>query len=97
MRRIGRAEGEMAVSESPQRTSHGYSGVRILFVISSLAEWVVCAAAAIYIDLRVNHPDDLEIFLLPFVIALFVRYVLRKEFLIDVRGLRRDIRREEII
>jgi glycosyltransferase involved in cell wall biosynthesis len=27
----------MAVSESPQRTSHGYLGVRVLFIISSLA------------------------------------------------------------
>lgn len=66
------------------------------FLVSSLAEWMACIAAAIYIDLRVKGPSDWEIFLLPFVIALLVRYVLRKEFLLDVRGLRREIRKEEI-
>jgi hypothetical protein len=67
------------------------------FIVSSLAEWMACAAAAIYIDLRVQKPSDWEMFLLPFVIALLVRYVLRKEFLLDVRGLRREIRKEEIV
>jgi len=67
------------------------------FAITSLAEWFTCAAVAIYIDLRVQHAHWIELFLLPFLAALFVRYVLRKEFLLDIRGLRRDLRKEEIL
>ena len=55
------------------------------------------AIVAIYIDLRVQHAHWIELFLLPFVAALFVRYVLRKEFLLDIRGLRRDFRKEELL
>jgi dolichol-phosphate mannosyltransferase len=67
------------------------------FVITSMAEWITCAAVGIYVDLRVDHPRWFELFLLPFGAALFVRYVLRKEFLLDIRGLRRDLRRDEIL
>jgi dolichol-phosphate mannosyltransferase len=66
------------------------------FVVSSLAEWWACAAVAIYIDLRVASPTRIEMFFLPFLAALFVRYILRKEFLLDIRGLRREIRRDEM-
>ncbi len=66
------------------------------FVVSSLAELVACSTIAIYIDFRVQSPTRLELFLLPFLAALFVRYILRKEFLLDIRGLRRDLRKEEL-
>jgi dolichol-phosphate mannosyltransferase len=67
------------------------------FWITSLAEWFTCAVVAMYIDRRVQHPHWVELFLLPFLAALFVRYVLRKEFLLDIRGLRRDLRKDEIL
>ena len=67
------------------------------FLITSLAEWITCTGVAIYLDLRVQHPSWTELFFLPFLAALFVRYVLRKEFLLDIRGLRRDLRKEEIL
>ena len=67
------------------------------FAITSLAEWITCASVGIYIDLRVEHAHWIELFFLPFLAALFVRYVLRKEFLLDIRGLRRDLRREELL
>ena len=67
------------------------------FWISSLAEWILCAAVAIYVDQRVPNATRAELFLLPFLAALFVRYILRKEFLLDIRGLRRDVRKDELL
>ena len=46
--------------------------------------------------LRVPHVYMGELFLLAFGAATVVRYVLRKEFLHDVRGLRRDPRAAEV-
>jgi dolichol-phosphate mannosyltransferase len=66
------------------------------FFVTSLAEWLTCVAVAIYIDLRVHSPRWCELFFLPFLAAMFVRYVLRKEFLLDIRGLRRDLRKDEM-
>ncbi len=67
------------------------------FVASSLAELIACAGVAIYLEARIPSPQWDEMFLLPFIAALFVRYILRKEFLLDIRGLRRDLRKEEIL
>lgn len=67
------------------------------FLITSLAEWITCAFVAIYLDRRVHSPRWFELFFLPFLAAMFVRYVLRKEFLLDIRGLRRDLRKDEIL
>ena len=66
------------------------------FLVTSLAEWFTCAVVAIYLDLRVHSPRWFELFFIPFLAAMFVRYVLRKEFLLDIRGLRRDLRKEEM-
>lgn len=62
------------------------------FWFSSLAEWATCSLVAVYLGARLQHPWPAELFVLPFAAALCVRYVLRKEFLLDVRGLRRDLR-----
>jgi dolichol-phosphate mannosyltransferase len=67
------------------------------FLVSSLAEWAACSLMATYLAARLEHPRDLELFLIPFGAALFVRYVLRKEFLLDIRGLRRLPRDDEVI
>jgi dolichol-phosphate mannosyltransferase len=66
------------------------------FFVSSLAEWATCALVATYLAVRLEHPWDLELFFIPFSAALLVRYVMRKEFLLDVRGLRRLPRDEEL-
>jgi dolichol-phosphate mannosyltransferase len=67
------------------------------FLFSSLAEWAACSLTAVYLTVRLENPHDLELFFFPFGVALFVRYVLRKEFMLDVRGLRRMPRDEEIV
>jgi dolichol-phosphate mannosyltransferase len=67
------------------------------FLFTSIAEWAACTLAAIYLAGRLLHPWPLELFFVPFAVALLVRYVLRKEFLLDIRGLRRDIRNDEIM
>jgi dolichol-phosphate mannosyltransferase len=67
------------------------------FAFGSLAEWAACSLMAVYLTVRLENPHDLELFFLPFGVALLVRYVLRKEFLLDVRGLRRLPRDEEIV
>jgi hypothetical protein len=41
-----------------------------------------------------NHPRALEVFLLSFLAATVARYMLRKELLHDIRGLRREPRLE---
>ena len=66
------------------------------FVFSSLAEWTACALVAIYISSRVRQPTMSEMFLLPFAAAMCVRYVFRKEFLLDIRGLRHTPRDDEL-
>jgi dolichol-phosphate mannosyltransferase len=66
------------------------------FWVSSLAEWATASLAAVYVAARVHHPTDVELFVLPFGLAMLVRYVLRKEFLLDVRGLRLEVRRAEL-
>jgi dolichol-phosphate mannosyltransferase len=57
------------------------------FWIISLAEWAACATAAYWLatHARVNPP---QMFALAFGVAAIARYVLRKELLQDIRGLR---------
>ncbi len=59
------------------------------FLIVSLAEWLTCVAAAAWIAERVISATVAEVFLLTFGAATVTRYILRKEFLMDIRGLRR--------
>jgi len=66
------------------------------FLFSALGEWAACSLMATYLAARLHDPWDLELFFIPFGVALLVRYVLRKEFLLDVRGLRRLPRDEEL-
>jgi dolichol-phosphate mannosyltransferase len=64
------------------------------FAMIALAEWACAALAAWWITSRVRDPGELETFVLCFGLATLVRYVLRKEFLQDIRGLRRTLPRE---
>lgn len=60
------------------------------FFYSCFVEWSVCYIAAWYLHNRLANRTFAEMFFIPFVAALAARYVLRKELLLDVRGLRQD-------
>jgi putative flippase GtrA len=61
------------------------------FAVTSLCEWTTAAAAAIFCSRRIMHITSLELFFYSFLAATLTRYILRKEFLQDIRGLRRDL------
>jgi dolichol-phosphate mannosyltransferase len=67
------------------------------FWIIALAEWTACGLVAAWWVRRANGPTPLEVFVLAFGAATMVRYMLRKEFLQDVRGLRRELRKDELV
>jgi dolichol-phosphate mannosyltransferase len=79
--RYVRTQREFLLSKNPWRD----------FWLVSVAEWIVCTTAAWWLAhrARVNVP---EMFVLAFGCATLARYVLRKELLQDVRGLRKDAR-----
>jgi dolichol-phosphate mannosyltransferase len=58
------------------------------FWIISAAELVTCAAAGKWLIMRVPDLPAAELFVLSFGAATLMRYVLRKELLQDIRGLR---------
>lgn len=68
------------------------------FWLSSALEWLSVLAVAWYVARRIENPYLVELLLIPFAAALVVRYALRKELLLDVRGLRldREPRRQEL-
>jgi hypothetical protein len=61
----------------------------------SATEWLACIATAAWLGQRVKNPPPslFEAITIPFAVATVVRYVLRKELLQDIRGLRRDVER----
>lgn len=59
------------------------------FAVICAAEWIACALTAWWISHRVVGASAVEVFILCFAVATLVRYILRKEFLQDIRGLRR--------
>jgi dolichol-phosphate mannosyltransferase len=65
------------------------------FWLISLMEWATCAVVALWVTSRVNHVTFMELFVLCFGAATVMRYILRKEFLHDIRGLRREFRYDE--
>jgi dolichol-phosphate mannosyltransferase len=66
------------------------------FFLISLGEGIACFLAAIWIGHRVREVHPLEVFALTYGAATLTRYVLRKELMHDIRGLRRELRREEM-
>jgi dolichol-phosphate mannosyltransferase len=60
------------------------------FTVVSLSEWAACALAAAWIAGRAREIHVLEVFALSYAAATVTRYVLRKELLQDIRGLRQD-------
>ena len=85
-RRYIKAQREFILTRAPWRE----------FALVSMAEWLACAAAAIWLATRVAGHSPVEMFLIPFAAGTIVRYMLRKELMHDIRGLRRELRREEI-
>ena len=67
------------------------------FVIAAAAEWGICALAAAYLTHRAHDLHPMEVLLISFLAALATRYVLRKELLLDVRGLRHELRKDEML
>ncbi len=67
------------------------------FWIIALCEWLTLIAAAEWMSRRVvAGVYPIEAFLITFTLATLTRYILRKEFLMDIRGLRKDPRNEEL-
>lgn len=62
------------------------------FWMTSLAEMLSCVVAAIWFRPRLANLSSFDLPLLCFLTATLVRYVLRKEMMQDVRGLRLDLR-----
>lgn len=58
------------------------------FFASALVELGMCGAIAWFLDHRLRSPTAWELYLLPFAGAIVARYIMRKELLLDVRGLR---------
>ena len=67
------------------------------FFVSALAELVVAVGAALYLNLRVPAAPAWELFVVPFTAATVIRYIMRKEPLLDVRGLRPEERLERAV
>jgi dolichol-phosphate mannosyltransferase len=64
------------------------------FTVISAAEWIAAVLAAWWVGARMIQPGILETFVICFGFATVTRYILRKEFLQDIRGLRRELPRE---
>jgi putative flippase GtrA len=66
------------------------------FVVIALAEILVCALVSIWATHRIADIAPWELFLMSFGAATATRYVLRKELMQDIRGLRRELRKDEL-
>jgi dolichol-phosphate mannosyltransferase len=84
--RYTRTQREFLVTRTPWRD----------FWIVALGEWAACAAAAAWIAARVREIHALEVFAVTYGAATLARYVLRKELMQDIRGLRRELRQEDV-
>ena len=84
--RYVRTQREFLVTRTPWRD----------FLLISLGEWVACGLTAIWIAKRASGIHPGEVFLLCFGAATVIRYILRKELMHDIRGLRKHVRREEL-
>jgi dolichol-phosphate mannosyltransferase len=62
------------------------------FGLIALAEWVTVLVVASWLSWRLVDAGRAEMLLIPLASATLVRYVLRKELLQDIRGLRRRVR-----
>ncbi len=61
------------------------------FLLISAAEWAAAVSTTCWLTRRVLWPNPCEIFVIAFGAATLMRYILRKEFLQDIRGLRKNL------
>jgi dolichol-phosphate mannosyltransferase len=66
------------------------------FIMVALAELAVCALVSTWVVRRASPIWARELFLISFGAATLTRYVLRKELMQDIRGLRRELRKDEL-
>ncbi|MGC4032387.1 MAG: polyprenol monophosphomannose synthase [Tepidisphaeraceae bacterium] len=66
------------------------------FCVASLIEWSACAVTAAYLVKRATSLSAIEVLAISFLAALAARYVLRKELLLDLRGLHHEVRKDEM-
>ena len=66
------------------------------FGLIASVELAACTIVSCWLVLRVHNPRIWEMIIFGYGAATVTRYVLRKELLQDVRGLRREFRREEL-
>jgi dolichol-phosphate mannosyltransferase len=66
------------------------------FLVIAIAELAVCALVSIWATHRIHDISALELFITSFGAATATRYVLRKELMQDIRGLRRELRKDEL-
>jgi dolichol-phosphate mannosyltransferase len=66
------------------------------FAIVALGEFATCTLAGIYLLSRNWRMHSLELFALTFGAATVARYVLRKELMQDIRGLRSELRVQDV-
>lgn len=67
------------------------------FALISAAELCACVLSAWWVLRRLESPaTTYELFFIPAAVATVVRYALRKELLQDVRGLRKELRKDEL-
>ena len=64
------------------------------FTVISALEWMAAVSTAKWLVARAPHSTAAEAFCISFCVATAVRYILRKEFLQDIRGLRSQPRDE---
>jgi dolichol-phosphate mannosyltransferase len=83
--RYVRAQREFLLTRTPWRA----------FILISLGEWAACALTAAWVAHRLHDPHLPEAFAVSYGAATLMRYVLRKELMQDIRGLRKDPRSEE--
>jgi dolichol-phosphate mannosyltransferase len=67
------------------------------FAMISVTEWAVCSLAAIWLSHRLALPHPMEVFVYAYGLATIARYIMRKELLQDLRGLRQDLRKQELL
>jgi dolichol-phosphate mannosyltransferase len=85
-RRYIRTQREFLLTKHPWRE----------FFLIALAEIVAVFVVAAYIVHRVTDARPWELFIIAFAAGTLVRYILRKELMQDIRGLRREFRKEEL-
>ncbi len=83
-----------ALSENSSSATASLGGISGL---AALCEWITLVVVAEWMSRRlVAGVYPIEAFVIAITLATVVRYILRKEFLMDIRGLRKDLRNEEL-